>query len=34
MPVQGIAWIDQKDFRIVRMLTDLLAPQPQVGYDK
>jgi hypothetical protein len=25
---QGIAWIDATDFRIVRLRTDLLAPQP------
>ena len=28
MLFQGIAWIDRADFRIVRMRTDLLAPQP------
>jgi hypothetical protein len=28
---QGIAWIDQADFRILRLRTDLLAPQPQMG---
>jgi hypothetical protein len=25
---QGVAWIDDSDFRIVRLRTDLLAPQP------
>jgi hypothetical protein len=25
---QGIAWVDQSDFRIVRLRTDLLAPRP------
>ena len=25
---QGIAWIDESDFRIVRLRTDLLAPRP------
>ena len=28
---QGVAWIDESDFRILRLRTDLLAPQPQVG---
>lgn len=28
MLLQGIAWVDQSDFRIVRLRTDLLAPQP------
>jgi len=31
MLLQGIAWIDQSDFRIVRLRTDLLAPLPQVN---
>jgi hypothetical protein len=26
--LQGIAWVDQSDFRIVRLRTDLLAPRP------
>ncbi|MFZ0815067.1 MAG: hypothetical protein WAM78_06085 [Candidatus Sulfotelmatobacter sp.] len=30
MFLQGVAWIDQSDFRIVRLRTDLLAPQPEV----
>ena len=34
MLLQGIAWIDQLDFRIVRLRTDLLAPQPQVDFQK
>lgn len=29
MLLQGIAWVDQSDFRIVRLRTDLLAPQPE-----
>lgn len=29
--LQGIAWIDQTDFRIVRLRTDLLAPQPEIS---
>ncbi len=30
MFLQGIAWIDQSDFRIIRLRTDVLAPQPQI----
>jgi hypothetical protein len=30
----GIAWIDQSDFRIVRLRTDLLAAQPQILVQK
>jgi hypothetical protein len=26
--LQGVAWVDQSDFRIVRLRTDLLAPLP------
>jgi hypothetical protein len=32
MLLQGIAWVDQSDFRIVRLRTDLLAPQLSMGY--
>ncbi|MGC1647725.1 MAG: hypothetical protein WA741_18035 [Candidatus Sulfotelmatobacter sp.] len=32
--LQGIAWVDQSDFRIVRLRTDLLAPQPSVEFQK
>jgi len=32
MLLQGIVWVDQLDFRIMRLRTDLLAPQPQIGY--
>ncbi len=32
--LQGIAWVDQTDFRIVRLRTDILAPQPQIGLEK
>jgi hypothetical protein len=28
---QGIAWIDESDFRIVRLRTDLLSPRPDIG---
>ena len=34
MILQGIAWIDQSDFRVVRLRTDLLAPQPEVGFER
>jgi len=27
---QGIAWIDESDFRIVRLRKDLLAPRPDI----
>ncbi len=30
---QGVAWIDKSDFRILRLRTDLLKPQPQVKVD-
>lgn len=30
MLLQGIAWVDQSDFRIVRLRTDLLAPLPLI----
>jgi hypothetical protein len=28
--VQGIAWIDAENYRIVRLRTDLLKPQPRI----
>ena len=31
---QGIAWIDESDFRIVRLRTDLLAPLPDAHLEK
>jgi hypothetical protein len=34
MLLQGIAWIDQSDFRIVRLRTDLLAPLPEILVQK
>jgi hypothetical protein len=34
MLFQGIAWVDQSDFRIVRLRTDLLAPQPEISVQK
>lgn len=32
MLLQGIAWVDQSNFRIVRLRTDLLAPQLSMGF--
>lgn len=29
-PIQGVAWIDQSTFQIVRMQTDLLTPLPSI----
>ena len=29
-PLQGVAWIDQSTFQIVRMQTDLLSPLPDI----
>jgi hypothetical protein len=34
MFLQGIAWIDQSDFSIVRLRTDLLTPQPEVSIER
>jgi hypothetical protein len=34
MLLQGVAWIDQSDFRIVRLRTDLLAPLPLILVEK
>jgi hypothetical protein len=31
---QGIAWIDETSFRIVRLRTDLLAPRPDIGLER
>ena len=31
---QGIAWIDDSDFRIVRLRTDLLSPVPDVSLNQ
>lgn len=31
---QGVAWIDESSFRILRLRTDLLAPVPEVGLHK
>lgn len=34
MLLQGVAWIDGIDFRILQLHMDLLAPQPEIGYLK
>jgi hypothetical protein len=31
MLLQGTAWVDKASFQIIRMRTDLLASQPEVG---
>jgi hypothetical protein len=32
--MQGIAWVDKRNFQIIRMRTDLLAPHPEIGLDR
>lgn len=32
--LQGIAWLDQEDFRIIQIRTDILAPLPAAGLQK
>jgi len=32
--MQGIAWIDQANFRIIRLRTDLLAPRLEIGLSR
>lgn len=34
MLLQGIAWIDRANFQLIRLHTDLLAPQPEIEYTK
>jgi hypothetical protein len=34
MLAQGIAWVDKSNFHILRMRTDLLAPQPEIGLEQ
>jgi hypothetical protein len=34
MLAQGIAWLDERTFRIIRMRTDLLNPPPDVALDR
>jgi hypothetical protein len=33
MLTQGIAWVDQENFHILRMRTDLLDPPPEIGLE-
>jgi hypothetical protein len=33
-PIQGVAWIDQSTFQIVRMQTDLLTPLPGIQFNQ
>jgi hypothetical protein len=33
MLTQGVAWIDKESFQFLRMRTDLLAPQPEIGLE-
>jgi hypothetical protein len=32
--LQGIAWVDQEDFRILEIRTDILSPLPAAGWQK
>lgn len=32
--VQGLAWVDPANFQIVRLRTDLLAPQPKISLER
>lgn len=34
MLTQGIVWVDKRNFHILRMRTDLLARQPEIGLDE
>ncbi len=34
MLLQGVAWVDEEDFRIRRLRTDILAPQPEIDLEK
>ena len=34
MLIQGVAWIDKRNFQIVRMRTDLLGPRPDLALDR
>jgi hypothetical protein len=34
MLTQGVAWVDKQSFQVLRMRTDLLARQPEVGLDE
>ena len=34
MLMQGVAWVDKGNFHIIRMRTDLLSRQPQIGLEQ
>jgi hypothetical protein len=34
MLLQGIVWVDPSDFRILRLRTDILTPQPEIDLEK
>ena len=34
MLTQGILWVDKNGFQIIRMRSDLLAPQNEIGLDQ
>jgi hypothetical protein len=34
MLTQGIVWVDKSNFQIIRMRTDLLAPNPEIGLEQ
>jgi hypothetical protein len=34
MLTQGILWVDKNNFQIIRMRSDLLAPQNEIGLDQ
>lgn len=34
MLTQGIVWVDKNNFQIIRMRTDLLAPNPEIGLER
>jgi hypothetical protein len=34
MLTQGVAWVDKQSFQVLRMRTDLLSPQPEIGLDE
>ncbi len=34
MLLQGVVWVDPSDFRILRLRTDILAPQPEIDLEK
>jgi hypothetical protein len=32
--IQGVAWVDREDFRIIQLRTDILAPQQEFGLEE